>query len=175
MSTHPHPRENVQKYPRPPALEKVAYELKVVWKAADGKEYPVASTTEGYRVLETTHPPTYYIPPQDVDQSLLEKTARSSFCEWKGAAAYFNFLAPDGGPTIQNRIWSYPKPTAGTKFAPIKDYLSFYAGSGATGGAGWKCYVDGEEVQAQEGDFYGGWVTSWLDGKMKGGPGTWGW
>lgn len=169
------PKENVWNYPRPPALERTPLELKVVWQD-HGKETVVAETRDGWRLLETSHPPTYYIPEKDVDMSLLEKTSRSSFCEWKGFAAYFNFLPPSDHPKIINRIWSYPAPTPGTTFEPITNHLSFYASSGGLSGEeGWACFVDGEKVVLQEGDFYGGWVTSEIEGKMKGGPGTWGW
>ena len=115
--------------------------------------------------------------------------------QWKGVASYFTFVPPDGSPRVVNRVWSYPQPTQSSKFAPIKDYLSFYAASGRSGVPGWKCYVEGEEVAAQEGDvsashllsasfkgspssvsqFYGGWVTDEIVGRMKGGPGTRGW
>lgn len=116
--------------------------------------------------------------------------------QWKGVATYHNFLPPDGTPTVSNRVWSYPSPNANTKFQILAGYLSFYASSN-TETAGWECYVDGEKVVPQEGDvrdsfqpvvvtdeltyaymhyqFYGGWITSEIEGKMKGGPGTRGW
>ncbi|KAM0751867.1 DUF427-domain-containing protein [Meredithblackwellia eburnea MCA 4105] len=184
MAANNRPKENVWDYPRPPALEPSPLELKVIWTDSEGKETIIASTRDGYRVLETSHPPTYYIPPKDVNVALLEKTNKSSFCEWKGQASYFNFLPPSSASTpspskVQNRIWSYPAPSRGTKFDPtIKDYFSFYASSKSSAtakdgsGGEWRCFVDGEQVQAQDGDFYGGWITSELEGKMKGGPGT---
>ena len=118
--------------------------------------------------------PAYYLPSNSLSSSVsLERSSHSSFCEWKGAATYWNITSPATSqdsktpPTaIKNRIWSYESPTKG--FTPIKDYLSFYAGP-------WDCYVDGELVQPQPGDFYGGWVTSEIVGQVKGGPGTWGW
>lgn len=82
--------------------------------------------------------------------SLLKKNNRHTFCEWKGSASYFDFKAPSGGDIIKSRIWTYESPTE--RFKPIKDYLSFYAGP-------WKCFVDGEEVKPQPGDFYGGEQT----------------
>ncbi|KAK9866076.1 hypothetical protein WJX84_006093 [Apatococcus fuscideae] len=151
-------QENVWDYPRPPALEKTSKRLKVV---VDGKE--IANTTEGYRVLETSHPPTYYIPPRDVAKGVLEKAAgRSSFCEWKGSATYWNVK---GG--VKQKVWSYEQPTG--KFGPIAGYLSFYAHPP------FRCFVGEEEAQQQPGDFYGGWKTSDIIGEMKGAPGTMHW
>lgn len=102
-------------------------------------------------------------------------------CEWKGAATYWDIElnspvtssnTSDGGSAaaqpVKRKIWSYESPTP--RFAAIKGYLCFYAS-----GVPWRCFVDGEEVKPQDGDFYGGWVTSELEGRMKGGPGTWGW
>jgi uncharacterized protein (DUF427 family) len=116
----------------------------------------------------------YYLPPSSVLVPLT-KTSRKSLCEWKGTATYYSITSPSPAEgsgsakapeTVKDRIWSYDAPTEG--FKPIKQYLSFYAGP-------WDCYVDGELVVPQPGDFYGGWVTSDIEGKVKGGPGTWGW
>lgn len=157
--------EDVWSYPRPPALQRTPNRLRVVWIAKDGTETTIADTTEGYRVLETSHPPTYYLPPSSL-QLPITTTSKSTFCEWKGPAAYHAVETPDG--VVKDRIWSYPSPTSG--FKPIKDYLSFYASSGRPQGQGdWVCYVDDERVALQEGSFYGGWVTKNLRGKMKGG------
>ncbi|WVW84939.1 hypothetical protein I302_106975 [Kwoniella bestiolae CBS 10118] len=167
--------EDVWKYPRPPALQRTPNRLRVVWTSAEGIETVIADTTEGYRVLETSHPPTYYLPPSAIKVPLT-KTSRQTFCEWKGKASYHTFNPPSSSRPINDRIWSYPSPTPG--FTPIKDYLSFYASTGmseAQAGGSWRCFVDDEEVGVQEGDFYGGWITSNIRGKMKGGPGTWGW
>ncbi|NBC33962.1 MAG: DUF427 domain-containing protein [Alphaproteobacteria bacterium] len=153
-------RENVWDYPRPPRLESTGRRLVV---EAGGRV--IADTIRGYRVLETSHPPTYYIPPEDCVTDLLRPAARRSLCEFKGAARYFDLLLPDG--TREACVWSYPDPTPA--FAPIKDYLSFYAAAMD------RCLVDGEAVQAQAGSFYGGWVTSDIEGPFKGGPGTAGW
>ncbi|MCJ1371389.1 hypothetical protein MMC20_002604 [Loxospora ochrophaea] len=110
--------------------------------------------------------PSYYLPPSSVTVPLT-KSPHSSFCEWKGAATYWNISHPTSpSDVVHNRIWSYESPTKA--FTPIKDYLSFYAGP-------WDCYVDDELVQPQPGDFYGGWMTSEIVGQVKGGPGTWGW
>ena len=149
----------MQDYPRPPALEPVAHELRVIF---GGQE--IARTARGFRVLETHHAPTYYIPPEDVSDVLLPARG-SSLCEWKGRAAYWDVTA--GGRTAGRAAWSYPEPTA--RFAAIRDYLAFYAGQMDA------CYVGEVRVLPQPGDFYGGWVTPNLDGIVKGGPGTLGW
>lgn len=97
----------------------------------------------------------------------LKKTPRRTFCEWKGPATYFAVPLPGPGEKfVENRAWTYEKPTE--RFADIKDYVSFYTGP-------WECFVDSEKVEPQPGDFYGGWVTSEIVGKIKGGPGTLGW
>ncbi|KAK4056462.1 mRNA-decapping enzyme subunit 2 [Microbotryomycetes sp. JL221] len=179
------PEENVWDYPRPPALEPVPQRLQVIWVDPQGKETKIADTTSGYRVLETSHPPSYYFPPKDVRMDLFTQSNKSSFCEWKGRATYFDFHPPSNinnnssskANVIPSRVWSYPEPTKGTKFSPIANYLSFYATpstSQETVGT-WKCFVQDEQVKPQDGDFYGSWITSNLHGKMKGGPGTWGW
>ncbi|KAL7006305.1 hypothetical protein EMMF5_004191 [Cystobasidiomycetes sp. EMM_F5] len=152
-------KESVWKYPRPPALERTSRHLRVVSVDAAGKDVILADTQNAYRVLETSHPPTYYIPPTDCNMTILRMNARHTFCEWKGSASYYDL---DG---VQSRIWTYTNPSS--RFNEIKDYLSFYVGP-------WKCFVDGEEVKAQPGDFYGGWMTSDIDGGskgVKGGPG----
>ncbi|OCF37264.1 hypothetical protein I317_00009 [Kwoniella heveanensis CBS 569] len=161
--------EDVWKYPRPPALQRTPNRLRVVWTSNQGEETTVADTTEGYRVLETTHPPTYYFPPSAIKVPL-ELTAKQTYCEWKGRAAYHTFHPHGGGQPIVNRIWSYPAPT--DSFVPLKDHFSFYASTGTDSrraGGRWQCFVDDEEVGVQEGDFYGGWITSNIKGKMKGG------
>lgn len=121
----------------------------------------LARSTRTKRVLETSHPPTFYFPPEDVDLTMLTPSEHHSWCEWKGRAAYFHL---EGKP---NAVWSYPEPTGA--FAPIKGYLAFYPSKVDA------CRVGGETVQAQPGDFYGGWVTSHVRGPFKGGPGTSGW
>ncbi|KAI4145534.1 MAG: hypothetical protein LQ341_002362 [Variospora aurantia] len=187
------PKLNVHNFPRPPLLEKTSRHLQIRWN-----NQLIADTKDAYWVLETTHPPStapailsptlpylalhllkmsseagsdkhpiaYYLPPNSLLLPLI-RSSHQSYCEWKGAATYWNIANPgDGSDVVKNRIWSYGKPTKG--FSPIKDYLSFYAGP-------WDCFVDGEKVEAQPGDFYGGWMTSDIEGPVKGGPGTWGW
>ncbi|CAG8959824.1 hypothetical protein HYFRA_00001732 [Hymenoscyphus fraxineus] len=148
---------NVQSFPRPPLIERTSRHLQIKWRGQ-----LIADTKEAYWVLETYHPPTYYLPPSSVLVPLVA-TKRSTFCEWKGWAKYYSITTPKGSEgeeeTVRDRIWTYENPTE--RFAALKDHLSFYAGP-------WQCYVDGEEVKPQPGDFYGGWVTSELEGLIKG-------
>ena len=150
------PRENVQRYPRPPALEAVQQKLTVFFGGAE-----VANTISGFRVLETHHAPTYYIPREDVRGRLLP-TSGGSFCEWKGRASYFDVLAGEAG--AKRAAWTYDAPT--TSFQEIAGYVAFYAGLMEA------CFVGAERVIPQPGDFYGGWVTSNLEGIPKGARGT---
>lgn len=151
------PRENVQDYPRPPALEPVPQRLVIRF---GGQE--IVSTHKGYRVLETHHAPTYYLPPDAFHGARLEPVVGSSFCEWKGRAAYWDILTDTA--RAPKAAWSYPEPTA--HFADIKDFIAVYPGHMEA------CFVGGHQVTPQPGDFYGGWVTDNLDGTVKGGPGT---
>lgn len=153
------PVENVQAYPRPPALAPVVQPLRVVLGGA-----VVAETRAGFRVLETHHAPTYYIPPDDVVADLTPAPGRS-LCEWKGQASYWDVTA--GGVTAPRAGWSYARPVA--RFSAIEGYLAFYATAMEA------CFVGGVQVTPQPGDFYGGWVTPNLEGIVKGGPGTRGW
>ncbi len=153
-------KESVWDYPRPPALEPDSRHVRVEFAGE-----VIADSSGAYRVLETSHPPTFYIPHGDVNFEFLVNTPKQSFCEWKGAAEYWTIKV--GLQVAENAAWSYPKPTK--RFAPIKDYVSFYASRMHA------CYVGDEQVQSQEGDFYGGWITSEIEGPFKGGPGTWGW
>ncbi|TDL25827.1 DUF427-domain-containing protein [Rickenella mellea] len=158
--------ENVWDYPRPPAIELTPRRLRIVW-GSEENELTIAETTNAYRILETSHPPTYYFPPKDVKMEWLKENDRHTFCEWKGGASYYDFY-PRSPPTqvVKSRIWTYHSPV--TKYAALKDHLAFYVGP-------WRCFVDDEEIKPQEGDFYGGWISSDIQGKMKGGAGTWGW
>ncbi|KJZ77687.1 hypothetical protein HIM_02864 [Hirsutella minnesotensis 3608] len=147
---------NVQSFPRPPRLERISRHLRITYK---GEE--VADTRDAYWVLETHHPPTYYLPPSSVKVPL-ERTSRSTYCEWKGAATYWKADLADG-TSVSDHVWSYEDPTPG--FEPIRGHLSFYASP-------WECFVDGEKVEAQPGDFYGGWVTADIEGIVKGARGN---
>lgn len=150
------PRENVQSYPRPPALEHVPQPITVRLGGMI-----VAETDRALRVLETHHAPTYYLPP-DVIHATLRPVQGSSFCEWKGVARYFDILA--GSATAPRAAWTYDRPTA--RFAALAGYLALYAGLMDEVRVGGLCVIP------QPGDFYGGWVTANLDGKIKGAPGT---
>jgi uncharacterized protein (DUF427 family) len=153
-------QESVWDYPRPPRLEKVSERLRVIF---NGKT--IAETVAGYRVLETSHPPVCYIPPGDIAQQYLLTAPGSSWCEFKGQAKYWS-LDVDG-KRVENAAWSYPAPARA--FADIAGYLAFYASKVDA------CWVGEEQVQAQQGDFYGGWITSRIVGPFKGGTKTQGW
>lgn len=153
-------QESVWDYPRPPRLEPCDSLIRVV---AGGDT--VAETTAAMRVLETSHPPVYYLPPAGIRMDLLHRSKHGSFCEWKGYATYHTFENEEA--TIADIAWSYESPTLA--FQAIAGYLSFYPSKVDA------CFVDGEKVEAQPGDFYGGWITSRIVGPFKGGPGTMGW
>jgi uncharacterized protein (DUF427 family) len=125
----------------------------------------VADTADALRVLETSHPPTYYIPPSDVRFELLSPSSHRSSCEWKGQAHYWTLRVRD--LESDNAAWSYPDPSPPS--IELRDHLAFYSGRVDA------CYVDEERVRTQEGDFYGGWITSSIRGPFKGGAGTFGW
>lgn len=128
-----------------------------LWHPIDSSKYLGYANNRNKK--NPTEQSAYYLPPSSIIAPLA-KTARRTYCEWKGHATYHAITHPTTGETVQNKVWSYEKPTEG--FVAIKDYLSFYAN------APWECYVDGEKVQPQPGDFYGGWVTSDIDGIVKG-------
>jgi uncharacterized protein (DUF427 family) len=125
----------------------------------------IADTIQAIRVLETSHPPVYYIPPGDVRQDLLVSAHGRSFCEFKGEASYVSIVA--GGRRSERAGWLYSNPTP--PFRPIAGYVAFYASRVD------EARVGDERVVRQPGDFYGGWITSWVTGPFKGGPGTRGW
>ncbi len=160
--------ENVWEYPRPPRLEPTESHLRV-----EHCGHLVAETTRALRVLETSHPPVFYIPPEDVQPGVLRASARrGSFCEWKGVASYWTldlraFPGCEDCVPVPEVAWSYGSPTQA--FAPLAGYLAFYASRVDL------CTVDGERVQSQPGDFYGGWITSRVRGPFKGAPGTGHW
>lgn len=153
-------QESVWDYPRPPRLEKIGARLRVIFNA-----HTVADTTAGYRVVETSHPPVYYIPSHDLARQYLLDTPGGSWCEFKGHAKYWSLNVD--GRTSERAAWGYPSPSP--QFADIAGYLAFYASRVD------ECWVDDERVQPQEGDFYGGWITSRIIGPFKGGAGTRGW
>lgn len=148
--------ENVWNYPRPPRLEPVPERVRIVLGGRD-----VAVTDSAYRVLETSHPPVYYLPPDAFSCEMIRRPG-SSFCEWKGAARYWSLR--EGGAVAEDAAWSYPDPTPG--FAAIRDHLAVYAGRVEA------CYIGEERVTPQPGGFYGGWITANLTGPFKGVPGS---
>lgn len=153
-------RQSVWDYPRPPALEDCARRVRVVFGEAT-----IAESLDAKCVLETSHPPVYYIPPQDIREGVLIATDRRTFCEFKGVARYYHVMVDDF--VAENAAWSYPQPTAA--YERIRDYVAFYAHLMDA------CYVDDQRVQSQLGGFYGGWITSDIEGPFKGQPGTEGW
>ena len=149
--------ENVADYPRPPRLERDHRRIRIVLGGVT-----IVDSTASWRVLETTHPPSFYLPMAAFPEGVLLASARSSFCEWKGAATYWSVQA--GGVLARDAAWGYADPSPA--FLPIKDHVAVYAGRMEA------CFVDDERVVPQEGGFYGGWITSELVGPFKGGPGT---
>ena len=153
-------QESVWDYPRPPRVEPTAKRIRVIFNGVT-----IADSTRALRVLETSHPPAYYIPQADLQMQHLTPTRQQTFCEFKGAASYWTLQV--GDRVSENAAWGYLKPSRG--FEAITGHLCFYAGRADA------CYVDEELVTPQAGDFYGGWITSDIVGPFKGGPGTWGW
>lgn len=153
-------QESVWDYPRPPALEPVRALV-----AVDFGGLRACETDRAVRVLETSHPPVYYVPPADVRTGTLQPSGRTSYCEFKGVADYYTVAAGDRREV--DAAWSYPRPARG--YEDLAGYVAFYPSRMDA------CFVAGERVQPQEGDFYGGWVTSAVVGPFKGGAGSWGW
>lgn len=164
MRATPHPiapgQESVWSYPRPAiAMPSVAH---IRIEHADAQ---IADTIRSIRTIETSHPPSYYIPPADIMPGVLRKAAGRSFCEWKGWAVYWDVVI---GDVILAKVgWSYPEPTP--PFAALRDHVAFYAAPFD------RCSVDDELVTPQPGGFYGGWITSAVAGPFKGVPGSQGW
>ncbi|MFT5197343.1 MAG: hypothetical protein ACI85U_004384 [Candidatus Promineifilaceae bacterium] len=150
-------QESIWDYPRPPAL--VPDGRLVIVQSVAGM---IAETHKAVRICETAGPPTFYIPPADINFDLLVEIAGTSMCEWKGQARYWAL------PAHVNEVvgWDYPEPFP--EFASIAGFLSFYPGR-------IRCTVDGEIVRPQPGGFYGGWITAEIVGPFKGEPGTQSW
>ena len=148
------PRERVAEYPRPPSLVPCDRHVRVeVFGSV------LVDSHRSLRVLETFHPPTFYLPPEAFDLSRLRPAGGRSFCEWKGIARYFDVVAPDGR-TLERAVWQYPEPT--TAFAALAGWFSLYPGRMEG------CWLDGEPVEPQPGGFYGGWISSDVEGPFKG-------
>lgn len=154
------PRESVWDYPRPPRVERDDRRVRVVLG-----DVVMADTTRALRVLETSHPPAFYIPREDVRGEHLVPAAGRTWCEWKGHAAYEDVVV--GDRVAARAAWHYPDPAPA--YADLAGHVAFYPGRVDA------CFVGDERVRAQEGDFYGGWITSEIEGPFKGAPGTRGW
>ncbi len=153
-------QESVWDYPRPPRLERSAATIRLVLGGQT-----IVDTDRSWRVLETSSPPTHYLDPADFADGVLQPCPGDSWCEWKGRAAYFDLAA--GGSVSRRAAWCYPTPSA--PFAALAGHVAVYAGRVDA------CFLDGEQVKAQPGDFYGGWITSHVTGPFKGDAGTLGW
>ena len=147
-------------YPRPPRLERSEAAITVVLGTVT-----IVATHRSWRVLETASPPTYYLDPADFLPGTLRPCEGTSWCEWKGHASYFDLVA--GTVTARRAGWCYPQPTP--PYAPLAGHVAVYASRVD------RCTIDGEVVRAQDGDFYGGWITSRVTGPFKGEAGTLGW
>ena len=152
--------ESVWDYPRPPALEPCARRVRI---ELGGRV--IADSRAALRMLETSHPPTIYIPPADVVAECFEPATGRSICEWKGVATYFDIVA--GDRRAARAAWTYRDPSG--RYAALKDHIAVYPGRMDA------CRLDDELVRSQEGDFYGGWITDDVAGPFKGPPGTFGW
>jgi uncharacterized protein (DUF427 family) len=153
-------QESVWDYPRPPRVEPTSKSVRIIFNGVT-----LVQTTRALRVLETSHPPSYYFPQADIQMQYLTSTPRHTFCEYKGQASYWTLQI--GDQREDNVAWGYLNPSPG--YEALTSYLAFYPGRMEA------CYINDERVQAQAGDFYGGWITSEIVGPFKGGPGTWGW
>jgi uncharacterized protein (DUF427 family) len=142
-------QESVWNYPRPPRVEPSSRRVRVMV----GDEV-IADSVRSVRVLETGHPPVWYIPPDDVRMELLDNSTTSTLCEWKGAASYWTLRAADR--TVEDVAWSYEEPIPA--FDALRGYLAFYPSRVDA------CYVDDEQVTPEPADYYGGWITSEIIG-----------
>jgi uncharacterized protein (DUF427 family) len=154
-------QESVWTYPRPPRVDPSGEHVTIRFRGNT-----ICDTRRPIRVLETSHPPTYYLPIADFVPGALVPTSGSSVCEFKGPAQYFDVVGADG-KVAARAAWTYPDPYSG--FEVLRDHVAVYAGPMD------ECLVDGERVEPQPGDFYGGWITSRVVGPFKGVPGSVGW
>lgn len=154
-------QESVWAYPRPPRLDASGEHVTIRFRGA-----VICDTHSPIRALETSHPPTYYLPIADFTPGALVPTGGSSVCEFKGAARYFDVVGADG-KVAARAAWTYPDPYPG--FEALHDHVAVYAAPMD------ECLVDDERVEPQPGDFYGGWITPRVVGPFKGVPGSAGW
>ncbi len=155
-------QESVWDYPRPPRLEPCSKHIRIV-----SSGLVLADSIRTLRLLETSHPPSYYIPPEDINLELLQHSPASSYCEYKGEAAYYDLKTG-----VKSVAWFYPSPTRG--YTALVGHLAFYP-SRVVVQAGDGCFVNDELVTPQAGNFYGGWITADVVGPFKGEAGTQGW
>jgi len=160
MTDNARPAESVWDYPRPPRVEPSTRRVRV-----EHAGETIVDTDRAARVLETSHPPVYYVPQETVAAGVLVASSRRTTCEFKGVASYWHLVI--GHEEVRDAAWSYEHPLPG--FEQLRGMLAFYPGKVD------RCSVDDETVVAQEGSFYGGWITSEIVGPIKGGPGTSGW
>ena len=153
-------QESVWDYPRPPRLESVPERIRIIFGGQ-----VLVDTTSAFRVLETSHPPTYYVPPGDIAEGALVPAGGGSTCEWKGPAVYYDVVL--GGSRASRAAWAYLAPWA--PFERLAHHVAFYAAAMEA------CFVGEERAEPQPGGFYGGWVTKKVVGPFKGGLGSWGW
>jgi uncharacterized protein (DUF427 family) len=154
-------RESVWDYPRPPRIEREPRHVRVIL----GGE-TIAESDRALRVLETSSPPTIYVPREDVrEEVLIEAEDVHTECEWKGSASYVHAQA--GGKRANRVAWHYPEPKRG--FEQLQDHLAFYPRRVDA------AYLDKEQVTPQPGAYYGGWITAEIEGPFKGEPGSEGW
>jgi uncharacterized protein (DUF427 family) len=153
-------QESVWDYPRPPRVERCSKHIEIFFNGVR-----IADSHKSMRVLETSHPPVYYLPPEDVHMEFLLVSSNITFCEWKGTAHYHHLQVKE--KVVEDVVWYYPDPAPG--YDLIRNYLAFYPAPMDI------CLVDGEKVVPQPGDFYGGWITRDIVGPFKGEPGSWNW
>ena len=152
--------ESVHEYPRPPRVERCKRRVRV---ELNGEI--VAESERALRVLETSSPPTIYVPPEDVRAELLRPAEGKTVCEYKGTASYHDVVV--GDRVAESAAWTYRRPNE--RYEDLRDHIAFYAGRVDA------AYLDEERVTPQPGEFYGGWITSEIEGPFKGGRGTEGW
>ncbi|GIE29616.1 hypothetical protein Ait01nite_026610 [Actinoplanes italicus] len=152
--------ESVWDYPRPPRVERISARVLVMHAGRT-----IVDSDRCWRVLETSHPPVYYVPREDIADGVLEAGDGRSYCEFKGVATYWDLVV--GESRVRQVGWSYERPSPA--YAEIVGAVAFYPSRVD------ECRVAGVLVEPQEGDFYGGWITPDIIGPFKGGPGTRGW
>ncbi|WP_299775586.1 DUF427 domain-containing protein [uncultured Tateyamaria sp.] len=156
--------ESVWDYPRPPAVRREDREICIRFAGVE-----IARTTAALKVMETAGAPVYYLPTQDVQMQYLHPSGRSSFCEWKGEAQYYDLNA--GATVSRHAVFAYPHPLddLGMGYSQFAGHMSFYADRVD------EAIIGGERARPQPGGLYSGWITSWIKGPVKGVPGTGHW